>query len=171
MPIATLHELAGRAGRHLAARQLRLVTAESCTGGGVACHITAVPGSSDWFECGFIVYSNASKHRLLGVDERTLERWGAVSEQTVRAMTAGALQRCPSADVAVAVSGIAGPSGGTGDKPVGTVWLAWERRGQACNTARFLFDGDRESIRQQAIAVVLEGLCKIGTTPESDSVT
>lgn len=152
-----LYRLAERTGHYLSAGKLKLVTAESCTGGGLAQCVTDIPGSSLWFECGFVTYSNDSKRRLLGVDASILENFGAVSEQTVRAMATGALSRCE-ADVAVAISGVAGPAGGTHDKPVGTVWLAWEWRGQACRTRKLLLKGDRLEIRTQAIEAALLGL-------------
>ncbi len=167
---AELYPLAERAGRHLSSHQLKLVTAESCTGGGLAQCITAIPGSSDWFECGFVVYSNDAKHRLLGVEEQIIAQYGAVSEPTVRALTLGALQHCPAADVAVAISGIAGPGGGTGDKPVGTVWLAWTWRDAGTRVCRLRLEGDRQSVRRQAIAVALRGLSE-GTTPGDESMT
>src|SRR5580700_10352372 len=117
-----LYELSERVGRKLRAAGQRLATAESCTGGWVAKALTDVPGSSQWFECGFVTYSNAAKMRDVGVLARTLADHGAVSEATVREMAAGAL-RVSGADIAVAISGIAGPDGGTVDKPVGTVWF------------------------------------------------
>ncbi|MGH8267384.1 MAG: CinA family protein, partial [Steroidobacteraceae bacterium] len=117
-----LYELAARAGQKLRAAERRIVTAESCTAGWVAKALTDVPGSSQWFECGYVTYSDAAKVRDLGVAARTLADFGAVSEQTVREMAEGAL-RASRASVAVAVSGIAGPEGGTPDKPVGTVWF------------------------------------------------
>jgi nicotinamide-nucleotide amidase len=117
-----LFELAEQVGRKLLGAHRRLVTAESCTAGWVAKAITDVAGSSQWFECGLVTYSNAAKVRELGVSERTLARYGAVSEQTVREMALGAL-RVAGVEVAISVSGIAGPDGGTPDKPVGTVWF------------------------------------------------
>ena len=116
--------LASELGATLAARGWRVTCAESCTGGGVACAITEVAGSSRWFETGFVTYANDIKTAVLGVQQTTLATHGAVSEQVVREMALGALERS-GADYAIAVSGIAGPEGGTEDKPVGTVWLAW----------------------------------------------
>ena len=116
--------LATQVGEALKAHGLMLATAESCTGGGVAQAITEVAGSSAWFERGFVTYSNLSKQQMLGVRESTLMQHGAVSEMTVREMVEGALKHS-NAQVALAVSGIAGPDGGTPDKPVGTVWFAW----------------------------------------------
>jgi len=133
----------------LQADGLRLCTAESCTGGGIAARLTDMAGSSAWFECGWVTYSNASKHRLLGVEERALERWGAVSAQVAAAMCGGALQRCE-ADLALSVTGIAGPGGGTPEKPVGLVWFGWMRRGAEPWMESRVFLGDRESVRAEA---------------------
>lgn len=152
-----LAELARKLGALLLARGHRLVTAESCTGGWVAKTVTDIAGSSQWFERGFVVYSNESKQELLGVPGSTIERYGAVSEETVQAMAAGAL-RCGRGDCAVAISGIAGPDGGTSSKPVGTVWIAWLLRGQACRCVHHIFDGDREEVRRLAVAFALHGL-------------
>ncbi|SFM30123.1 nicotinamide-nucleotide amidase [Ectothiorhodospira mobilis] len=135
-----------------------LATAESCTGGWVAKVLTDIPGSSRWFDRGFVTYSNAAKQAQLEVPAVLLERDGAVSRETVRAMAVGALARSE-ARVAVAISGIAGPGGGTAEKPVGTVWLAWARRGvEEVDTACRHFPGDRDAVRRQAVAAALEGL-------------
>lgn len=151
-----VYPLAETLGTVLLDRQLLLVTAESCTGGGVAQWLTAVPGSSRWFERGFVTYSNSAKTEMLGVKAATLAVHGAVSEATVREMAHGALHYSH-AHLSVAISGIAGPSGGTVEKPVGTVWLAWA--GVKATTARCeCFSGDREAIRQQAIECALRGL-------------
>ena len=155
---ARLAALAAGVGARLGSGSLTLTTAESCTGGWIAKVLTDVPGSSDWFGTGFVTYSNAAKTNLLGVGEPLLREFGAVSEPVVRAMAEGALERT-SADLSVAVSGIAGPAGGTADKPVGTVWFAWSRR--SATTTRVLvlrFAGDREAVRRQAVAAALEGL-------------
>jgi len=152
-----LYELATRVGQKLRAAGRRLATAESCTGGWVSKVLTDVPGSSQWFECGFITYSNAAKVRDLGVSAGTLASFGAVSEQTVREMAEGAL-RLTGATVALAVSGIAGPDGGTPEKPVGTVWFCAAARhaGTADIIAeRQHFEGDRAVVRARA---VLHGL-------------
>jgi nicotinamide-nucleotide amidase len=119
-----MNTLATQVGALLKSHGLMLATAESCTGGGVAQAITEVAGSSAWFERGFVTYSNLSKQQMMGVREATLKQHGAVSEMTVREMVAGALQHS-AAQVALAVSGVAGPGGGTAEKPVGTVWFAW----------------------------------------------
>jgi nicotinamide-nucleotide amidase len=152
-----LYELAERAGQALLARNWFLAVAESCTGGWIAKAITDVPGSSDWFERGFITYSNAAKVELLGVPEAVLAVYGAVSEETVTAMAAGALAHSR-AEVAIAVSGIAGPAGGSPAKPVGTVWLAWVVKDQAARNRCYTFGGDREAVRCQAVSAALEGL-------------
>ncbi len=149
-----LYQLAERVGQGMRAAGWRIATAESCTAGWIAKALTDVPGSSQWFECGYVTYSNAAKMRDLGVLERTLEEHGAVSEATVREMVAGACRKSQ-AEVAVAVSGIAGPDGGTAGKPVGTVWfaLAGPPGEVLCEERRF--EGDREQIRRQAVAHAL----------------
>jgi len=141
----------------LTARNWMLVTAESCTGGMIAKRCTDRPGSSAWFFGGFVTYANAAKMRWLGVGAETLRLHGAVSEQTVREMAAGAL-RHSEAQVAVAVSGIAGPSGGTADKPVGTVWIGWATLAGVTEAQRFHFDGDRAAIREKAARAALVGV-------------
>lgn len=148
--------LARRAGAALKAAGLRLATAESCTGGWVARALTAVAGSSDWFERGYVAYSNAAKREDLGVPAETIERHGAVSEETARAMAAGALAKSR-ADVALAVTGIAGPSGGSVAKPVGTVCFAWAQGSKMRSETR-RFDGERESVRRQSVIRALQGL-------------
>jgi nicotinamide-nucleotide amidase len=147
-----LFALSERLGRKLRAAGRRLATAESCTGGWVAKACTDVAGSSQWFECGFVTYSNAAKVRDIGVSEITLASHGAVSEATVCEMASGAL-RVSGADVAVAISGIAGPDGGTPAKPVGTVWfgLASRRGAKVVVTSEMqLFEGDREFVRRRS---------------------
>jgi len=141
----------------LKSRDLRLVTAESCTGGGIATALTDVAGSSQWFECGFVTYSNEAKTRYLDVSPLILEQFGAVSEETVRAMVAGAVNNSLG-DVAVAVSGIAGPGGGSADKPVGTVWFAWGNASQQIVQC-VRFEGDRHQVRLQAVEVGIQGIC------------
>lgn len=138
-------------------RGWRLATAESCTGGWVAKTITDIAGSSDWFERGFVTYSNAAKQELLDVDAGLIEGHGAVSAPVVQAMVAGALAHSR-AEVALAVSGIAGPGGGSTEKPVGTVWFAWGRTGSGSMTRRECFAGDREAVRAQAVRTALFGL-------------
>ncbi|MCG6867318.1 MAG: nicotinamide-nucleotide amidase [Gammaproteobacteria bacterium] len=155
-----IERLALRCGHALRDRGWRLATAESCTGGWVAKCVTDIAGSSTWFDRGFVTYSNAAKREMLGVREDTLEGHGAVSEQTVGEMAAGALGRSL-ANVALAVSGIAGPDGGTADKPVGTVWFAWKTQAAAAVTERRYFIGDRDAVRRQAVRVALEGVLAI----------
>ena len=156
-----LYQLAARVGKALKAKGMMMATAESCTGGWIAQAVTAVPGSSDWFERGFVVYTYISKREMLGVKPETLEQYGAVSLETVREMTAGALERSH-AQVAVVVSGTAGPSGGTPQKPVGTVCFGWGMKNAgndkdgAVQTAVKYFDGDREAVRRQAVVFALE---------------
>ncbi|MEH6575827.1 MAG: CinA family protein [Amphritea sp.] len=140
-------------------RNVRIATAESCTGGWVATEITALAGSSEWFECGFITYSNIAKHRMLGVPQELFISSGAVSESVVTAMAQGAIDNSE-ATLSVSVSGVAGPGGGSAEKPVGTVWMAWALAGEAINTQRFLFAGDRDSVRRVAVYEALKGLIK-----------
>ena len=156
-----LQRLAGSVGAHLVAQHVTLVTAESCTGGWIAKVCTDVAGSSGWFAGGVVAYSNALKTGLLGVAGNLLAEQGAVSESVVRAMAMGALQRT-SATVAVAVSGVAGPAGGTSAKPVGTVWLAWAWR-EADGSFRIEsqqdhFAGDRETVRRRTVRSALQRL-------------
>ncbi|MFC6669967.1 CinA family protein [Marinobacterium aestuariivivens] len=139
------------------ARGWMLATAESCTGGWVARELTALAGSSNWFDCGFVTYSNGAKVRMLGVPADLIEREGAVSEEVVRAMAEGAV-RCSDAQVAVSISGIAGPGGGSADKPVGTVWFGWACKGQPTRAECHLLDGDREAVRRQAVEIALQGI-------------
>ena len=148
--------LAAQVGGLLKSHGLTLATAESCTGGGVAQAITDVAGSSAWFERGFITYSNLSKQQMLGVSEATLIQHGAVSEAVVREMVAGALANS-AAQLALAVSGIAGPEGGTPDKPVGTVWFAWGIKHGATHAQRHQIDGNRAAVRAQAVRIALQG--------------
>jgi nicotinamide-nucleotide amidase len=148
---------AERLGASLRDTKQMLVTAESCTGGWIAKTVTDVAGSSDWFDCGLAAYSYEAKQRLLGVRAETLEHFGAVSRETVLEMVSGALVHSGST-VAVAVTGIAGPGGGTDDKPVGTVWIAWKRRGGYPQAELFHFEGDREAVRRQTVAAALRGL-------------
>jgi len=150
-----LDGIATRLGELLTARGWRLATAESCTGGWIAKVVTDIPGSSGWFDRGFVSYSNAAKQEMLGVRPETLEAQGAVSEGTVREMAAGAIERSR-AQVAVAVSGIAGPAGGSADKPVGTVCFAWTIPGSQIQTRRLQFAGNRDEVRHQAVRVALE---------------
>lgn len=154
------HELTVRAEQvavALLARDWQLATAESCTGGWVAKVCTDIAGSSRWFERGFVTYTNESKQELLGVSAETLRQHGAVSEQTVREMALGALERSR-AQISLAISGIAGPGGATPFKPVGTVYLAWAVRNGAVTTEHALFSGEREAVRRQAVLRALSGV-------------
>jgi len=155
-----LLELAERVGEALKAQGLMLATAESCTGGWISQAVTAVPGSSEWFERGFVTYTYISKREMLGVSEDTLSRHGAVSEETVREMVAGALAHSH-AQVALAVSGTAGPGGGTPDKPVGTVCLAWAVKNGEPRSATRRFTGNREKVRRAAVKNALEGVLEL----------
>ncbi|MFZ5425645.1 MAG: CinA family protein [Thermodesulfobacteriota bacterium] len=137
-------------------RGLTLATAESCTGGLIACELTNVSGSSDWFVGGVVAYANSVKESLLGVPGETLVAHGAVSRETVLAMASGAA-RALGADCALAVSGIAGPAGGTPEKPVGTVWIGWSVEGRA-SAERFLFTGDRLAVKRASALAAVRGL-------------
>lgn len=156
-PAKTLDALAARLGTRLKRRRLKLAAAESCTGGWIAQALTSVAGSSAWFERGFVTYSNEAKKEMLGVRGTTLARHGAVSEETARAMATGALARSR-AQVSVAVTGVAGPGGGTRLKPVGMVCLAWARERAAPVSVTLHFRGGRESVRRQSVVAALQGL-------------
>lgn len=155
-----LYELAAQVGIALRTRSRTLAIAESCTGGWIAKIMTDVPGSSGWFDRGFVTYSNAAKVDLLGVRETTITQHGAVSAEVVAEMAAGALERSP-ADLVIAVSGIAGPEGGTPDKPVGTVHLAWALRGGPVQTEIRHFSGNRDEVRLEAVAAALQGVLDV----------
>lgn len=144
-------------GVKLKQAHLMLVTAESCTGGWIAKTVTDIAGCSDWFDCGMAAYSYEAKQGLLGVRPETLTEHGAVSRETVMEMVSGALIHS-GASISVAVTGIAGPTGGTVEKPVGTVWIGWKRRGGYPKARLFQFDGSREAIRRQTVAAALTGL-------------
>jgi PncC family amidohydrolase len=149
--------LAKQFGDLLVRHNLRCTVAESCTGGSLAAAITDIPGSSQWFDRGFVTYTNEAKHEMLGVPKEIIASFGAVSEQVVQAMAIGALA-ASHADISIAISGIAGPSGGSDDKPVGTVWIAWASKVQPVSAKCFLFSGDRFAIRQQAVLAGLNGV-------------
>ena len=155
-----LAQLAQDIGRRLRANHDMLVTAESCTGGWIAKTVTDIAGSSAWFDCGMAAYSYEAKQALLGVRPQTLEEHGAVSRETAIEMVSGALVHS-GATVAVAVTGIAGPGGGTEDKPVGTVWIAWKRRGGYPQAEVFHFGGDRDAVRRHTVAEALRGLQRL----------
>ncbi len=154
-----MDKLSRLVGERLKSAGALLVTAESCTGGWVAQAITAVAGSSEWFERGFVAYSNDAKRELLEVSEATLARHGAVSEETAREMALGALQRSRGS-LALAVTGVAGPGGGSGEKPVGTVCFAWAATAGLLLSETRRFEGDRESVRRQSVIRALEGVLR-----------
>jgi nicotinamide-nucleotide amidase len=157
--------LAAELGRQLHARGWRMATAESCTGGLVAGAITAIAGSSDWFERGFVTYSNEAKHEMLGVPAELIDKHGAVSEPVAAAMAAGAVANS-AADCALAVTGVAGPGGGTAAKPVGMVCFGWIARGIQPRTATLHLPGDRAAVRDASVEAALSGLLElIGEVP------
>lgn len=156
MIIDDIKRLVLATSEHLPKHQLKLATAESCTGGGLSYWLTSVPGCSAWFDRGFVTYSNEAKIEMLGVDPHIIESFGAVSEETARAMAEGALNHSE-ANISISITGIAGPDGGSADKPVGTVWIAWAKKDNTiCEP--YLFPGDRQAIRLQTIAKALEKL-------------
>lgn len=152
-----LRDLAEQLGECMKTKDLTLATAESCTGGWLAKIITDIPGSSAWFIGSVVSYSNEAKHSLLGVNEITLHEFGAVSGETVLEMSDGLFSHTR-ADVVVSVSGIAGPDGGSDEKPVGLVWLSWGKRDKSVFATPFNFDGDREVVRKQSIKQALDNL-------------
>ena len=152
----TLTTITQQLGEMLCKKNAKLTTAESCTGGGISEAITAISGSSQWFEFGFVTYANSAKQQLLGVSKQTLDQYGAVSEQVVEQMALGAIRQSR-ADYAIAVSGIAGPEGGTEDKPVGTVWVCWQTPTESW-AQKFMLSGDRQAVRKAAIKKSLQQL-------------
>ncbi|MEX6501112.1 CinA family protein [Pseudomonas zhanjiangensis] len=159
--------LAAELGRRLLALGAQVSTAESCTGGGIAEAITRVPGSSAWFEAGYVTYSNAQKSKQLDVPQHLFASVGAVSREVVEAMVRGA-QVHSGARFAVAVSGVAGPDGGSPDKPVGTVWLAWGAHDRLVSERR-QFSGDRGEVRRQTVEAALEGLLRLVAEENPDA--
>jgi nicotinamide-nucleotide amidase len=157
---AELDTLAATTGQQLLTARHMLVTAESCTGGWIAKCMTDVAGSSAWFDCGMAAYSYEAKQALLGVRPQTLETHGAVSRECVVEMVSGALVYS-GASIAVAVTGIAGPGGGSDDKPVGTVWVGWKKRGGYARAEVFHFEGDRDAVRRQTVATALRGIAQL----------
>lgn len=157
---AGLYRLAETLGQALRRNRQTLCTAESCTGGWIAKTLTDVPGSSEWFDCGMAAYSYEAKQAQLGVRPETLMEHGAVSREAAVEMVSGALTHS-GASLAVAVTGIAGPGGGTPGKPVGTVWIAWKRRGGYPHAEVFHFPGDRDAVRRQTVAAALQGLLRL----------
>jgi len=155
-----MNALAERIAAALLKKRAMLATAESCTGGWAAQALTAIAGSSRWFERGFVTYSNAAKEEMLGVRPQTLARHGAVSEETAREMALGALAHSR-ADVALAITGVAGPSGGSAEKPVGTVCFAWAAKGALARSETRRFAGDREAVRRQSVERALHGVLEL----------
>ena len=155
-----MNELVQAIAARLAAHGAMLATAESCTGGWAAQALTALAGSSNWFERGFVTYSNGAKQEMLGVRAETLVRHGAVSEETAREMALGAIAHS-GASVALAITGIAGPGGGTREKPVGTVCFAWALQGAAARSETRHFSGDREAVRRQSVERALAGVLEL----------
>lgn len=155
-----MDDLTTQVGEALKSHGLVLTTAESCTGGGVAQAVTEISGSSDWFEYGFVTYADLAKVEMLGVQQATLDAHGAVSEATVREMAEGALRRSR-ADIALAVSGVAGPTGGSPEKPVGTVWFAWSLRDGETHARLHHLSGNRAEIRIQAVQIALRGVLEL----------
>ena len=163
---ATMNDNPSNLITHLAAllseKQLKVCTAESCTGGLIAKSMTDFAGSSDWFECGFVTYSNAAKTGMIGVPESVISEYGAVSEAVANAMASGAL-RHSAADCSIAVTGVAGPAGGSREKPVGTVWIAVATESQTF-VQKYLFAGDRDAIRQATMVQALQNLLQLMNT-------
>ncbi len=149
--------LAKKAGQKLTENHFTLTTAESCTGGGIAFAITQIDGSSQWFDRGFVTYSNEAKQEMLAVDVKLLDTFGAVSEEVAKAMAMGALANSR-ADISIAITGIAGPQGGTPSKPVGTVWLAFAGKHFTVKALLLSLKGDRAHIREESIRLALENL-------------
>lgn len=155
----TIHQAVQNLAQHLLSHQRYIATAESCTGGLVAAAFTSLSGSSSWFERGYVTYSNSAKQEDLGVLAETLERYGAVSEQTAMEMAKGVLEMAAQADIAISTTGIAGPTGATAGKPVGMVCFGFARRtatGIVAHARTHVFSGDREQIREQAVLYVIE---------------
>ena len=159
-PLSQVHCDAKKLGDKLKQQKLQLVTAESCTGGQLAQTITSVPGASTWFERGFVTYSNLSKQQTLGIDESLIKRYGPVSEEVVLAMAMGALNKSP-ASVSIAITGIAGPDGGTEKFSVGTIWTAWVSKNAFSKTECQHYTGDRLIIRYAAVEFALQTLLNL----------
>ena len=154
-----IEALVGRVARLLEARDARVATAESCTGGWIAKSLTDMPGSSAWFEYGFVTYGNNAKETMLGVEPEIIDEFGAVSREVAVRMAVGA-RVVSGADLAVAVTGIAGPEGGSDEKPVGTVWFAWDGPDRRAAARVEWFDGDRAAVRRAAVMAALNGLLR-----------
>jgi nicotinamide-nucleotide amidase len=157
-----LFELAERLGQSLKAKGYKIATAESCTGGWIAQALTEVPGSSAWFDRGFVTYSNNAKMQMLGINPQTLAQYGAVSAEVAQQMVAGALANSE-ADCAVAITGIAGPDGGSEEKPVGTVYVAWQSNNGYSKVERLQLLGNRHQIRKQTVEKAIEGMWVFNT--------
>ena len=162
---SSIELLAREVGDTLLQNHLVLTTVESCTGGWVAEAITSIAGSSSWFERGFVTYSNEAKQELVSVRKETLLQYGAVSREVAREMSLGGVD-ASRADLAVAVTGIAGPDGGTLQKPVGTVWVAWGNRSGKVREEHFQFDGDREAVRRATVEQSLVGILEFLKSPD-----
>lgn len=155
-----IEKLARRLGERLLERKLKIATVESCTGGFISEAITRIPGSSSWFDRGFITYTNAAKQELVGVSGATLSANGAVSGEVAREMASGGV-RFSRADLAISVTGIAGPDGGSKEKPVGTVWIAWADRDGNVIDQNFQFEGDRQAVREASVESALSGAIEL----------
>lgn len=153
-------QLVEQLATHCKTQGLKLACAESCTGGLLSSTFVDIPGSSEWFDCGLVVYSDLAKQKFLGVDPKTIAHYGAVSKEVAQDLAQGLLQRCP-ANITVAITGIAGPDGGTDEKPVGTVWFAFATRHGGMNTAHHVFLGSRQEIRMQAVNFVIKELLQM----------
>ena len=160
MELKNLEILSADLGALLQKNKMFFTSAESCTGGLLSQSIVSVPGSSAWFGCSFITYSNISKQKILGVSKDTLKTFGAVSEEVVKEMVTGALDESH-ADLGIAISGIAGPGGGTDERPVGTVCVAWKLKGSETIKSTFLFEGNRNEVRYQTVITGLEGAIEL----------
>ena len=160
MELNNLEILSAYLGALLQKNKMFFTSAESCTGGLLSQSIVSVPGSSAWFGCSFITYSNISKQKILGVSKDTLKAFGAVSEEVVKEMVTGALDESH-ADLGIAISGIAGPGGGTDERPVGTVCVAWKLKGSETIKSTFLFEGNRNEVRYQTVITGLEGAIEL----------
>jgi nicotinamide-nucleotide amidase len=155
--VKSVHEKICLLAKKLTDAGFVMATAESCTGGGIAQALTDISGSSQWFDSGIVTYSNEAKQRLLGVPSELINKWGAVSEVVAKSMAEGAVRQ-DGVDLAVAVTGIAGPTGGTKEKPVGTVWIAWKLQNSQAETHCYRFDGDRSEVRQATMNAAITGL-------------
>lgn len=154
-----MQDLVTKIAAKLLEKKMVLATAESCTGGWIAQQLTDIAGSSEWFDCGLVTYSNKSKQKLLGVSAESLSAYGAVSPEVVTEMAEGVVSTA-GVSISVATSGVAGPGGGSSDKPVGMVWFAWAEQGKETRTEKKQFSGNRESVRKQAVKHALDGILK-----------